>query len=68
MSTPMRRCRLAGEEVVPGALGRITGRDVARGGQVPGLGVAVALVADAHRAVDVRDDRHRARVRAGRRW
>ena len=59
--------RLPGEEVVPGTLGGEAGRDVARGRQVPGLGVAVAVVAHADRAVGVGDDRHRARVRPGRR-
>ena len=52
---------LAGEEVVPGAFRRVARRDVARGRQVPGLRVAVALVADADRAVHVGHDRHRAR-------
>ena len=42
------------EEVVPGALARVAVGDVRRGRQVPGLGVAVALVADADGAVHVR--------------
>ena len=61
---PVVRRRLAGEEVVPGALSGEAVRDVVGGGQVPGLGVAVALVADADGAVGVGDDRHRTRVRA----
>ena len=59
-------CRLAREEVVPCALGGVVGRDVRRRGQVPRLGVAVALVADADGAVHVGHDRHRAGVRRGR--
>src|SRR5215217_394837 len=54
--------RLAGEEVVPGALGGVATGDVAGGGQEPGLGVAVALVADPGRAVQVGHDRHRTGV------
>ena len=49
---------LRGEEVVPRALGRVVGGDAPAGGEVPGLGVPVALVADAGRAVHVGDDRH----------
>ncbi|NTV97468.1 MAG: Vps62-related protein, partial [Thiobacillus sp.] len=50
------------------ALGSVAGRQFAgrQCGQVPRLGVAVALVADADRAVHVRHGRHRARVRAWR--
>ena len=65
-SAPNPRVRLALEEVVPGALRRVAGRDVARVRQIPRLGVAVALVADPDCAVDVGDDRHRTGVRAGR--
>src|SRR4030095_8009141 len=54
----------AGEELVPGALGRVAGRYVGGGRQVPRLGVAVAVVADADRTVHVGDDRHRTRVPA----
>ena len=80
---PRRRRSLAAalpcEEVVPGALGGVAGRDVVGRRQVPRLGVAVALVADADRAVHVGDHRapgrctrpgvvgeRRARVAAGR--
>ena len=56
---------LAGEEVVPGALGGVARRDVSCSRQVPGFRVAVAVVRHADGAVHVRDDRHRACVRAG---
>ena len=59
------RCRFAFEEVVPGALGGIARRDIVRRGQEPRLGVAVTLIADTDRTVDVRDDGHRARVAPG---
>ena len=59
--------RLSLEEVVPRALGRIACGDVGCRRQVPGLGVAVALVADAYGAVDMRDDRDRTCVWTGSR-
>ena len=59
--------RLAGEEVVPRPLRRVAGRDVPGRRQVPGLRVAVALVTDADRAVDMGHHRDRARVGSGRR-
>ena len=43
-----------------------SGSMLRRDGEVPRLGVAVALVADTNRAVHVRHDRHRAGVRPGR--
>ena len=60
--TPKLARGLAGEEIVPGAFSGKTGRDVARSGQIPGLGVAVALVADADGAMHVRDNGHRTGV------
>ncbi len=54
------------EEVVPRALRGEAVRDVVGDGQIPRLGVAVALVADTDRAVRVRDQRHRTGVPAGR--
>ena len=48
--------------VVVGANRREAGGDIVRGGQVPGLGVAVALLG-AVAAVQMRHDRHRARCR-----
>ena len=57
---------LAGEELVPGALGGVPVRDVSGGREVPRLRVAVALVTDIGGAVNVGHDRHRTRVRVGR--
>ena len=53
---------LAREELVPGAFPRVARRDVVRGRQVPGFGVAVAVVGHADSAMHMGDDRHRARV------
>jgi hypothetical protein len=58
---------LPGEEVVPSAFGRVSGRDVVRRGQVPGLGIAVAVIGHADGTVDMRDDGDRAGVGAGSR-
>ena len=52
-----------GQVGVPPPGGGELGIEVGRGGQVPRLRVAVALVADPLRAVQVGDDRHRAPVR-----
>ena len=51
------------EEVIPGALGGIAGRDVICGGQEPGFRITVAPVGDAFHAVYVSDDRYRPGVR-----
>ena len=58
------RGRLAGEELVPGALGRVADGDVTGSRQIPGLRVPVALVAHPDGAVHVRDHRHGAAVGA----
>ena len=55
-------CCLAGKELIPGAFGGVAHRSITGGRQVPCLGVAVALVAHAHRAVHMGDDGHGASV------
>ncbi len=50
---------LVGEEGVPPAVPCQLVGEVCRVGEEPGLRVAVALVPDVHRAVDVRDEGHR---------
>jgi hypothetical protein len=55
------------EEVVPSAFARVSRRVVGRRRQVPGLGIPVAVIGHADGTVDMRDDRHRARVGAGSR-
>jgi hypothetical protein len=63
---PVARRGLSGEVVVPGAPVRVAFRNVPGRRQIPRFGVAVALVANPHGAVDVRHDRHRTGVGAGR--
>src|SRR6266511_4928975 len=52
-------------KLVPGPHLREAGVDVRGLGQEPGFRVAIALIAHTCRAVEVRDDRDRTRVRAG---
>ena len=59
--------RLLAEEVEPRPFSRVPSGDVPRVGQVPGLRVTVALVADANGAVHMGDHRNGADVSAGRR-
>ena len=61
----VRRLGLALEEIVPGAFGGVTVRDVVGIRQVPGLGVAVAVVSDTDGAVHVGDHGHRTGVGSG---
>ncbi len=58
---------LAGEEVIPRAPVRVARRNVRGRGQIPRLGIAVALIAHPDRPMDMGDHRHGARVAPGRR-